>query len=165
MKRLIMVNGTMGVGKTATCNELKKWLPKTVFLAGDWCWDMHPFVVTEETKAMVLENICFLLNRFLACSEYENIIFCWVMHEQSIVDAVLSALDIRDVCVKRFSLIADRASLTHRLDLDIQNGIRTADVKQRSFQRMENYYAQDTEEIDVSSITATQAAERIMNRL
>lgn len=165
MKRLIMVNGTMGVGKTATCNELKKRLPKTVFLDGDWCWDMHPFVVTDETKAMVLENICFLLNRFVACSEYENIIFCWVMHEQSIVDAVLSALDIRGVCVKRFTLIADGATLAHRLDLDIQNGIRTADVKQRCFERMENYDAQNTQKIDVSSITAAQAAERIIARL
>lgn len=39
---------------------------------------------------MVLENICFLLNNFIRCSEYENIVFCWVMHEQAIIDEFVS---------------------------------------------------------------------------
>ena len=70
MKNLIIVGGTMGVGKTATCRELQKILPRNVFLDGDWCWDMHPFVVTGETIAMVNSNIAHLLNGFLACSEF-----------------------------------------------------------------------------------------------
>jgi tRNA uridine 5-carbamoylmethylation protein Kti12 len=52
MKNLIIMGGTMGAGKTATCRELQKILPRNVFLDGDWCWDMHPFVVTDETKAI-----------------------------------------------------------------------------------------------------------------
>ena len=90
MKRLIFINGTMGAGKTTVCQELKKLLPPCAFLDGDWCWDMEPFLVTEETKAMVQENIVFLLRRFLACSAYENVIFCWVMHRQEILDNLLS---------------------------------------------------------------------------
>ena len=65
----------MGVGKTTTCQNIKKKLNNSIFLDGAWCWDMHPFQVTEETKQMVLENICFLLNNFIKCSAYENIIF------------------------------------------------------------------------------------------
>ena len=57
----------MGVGKTTTCRILRDRLDKCVFLDGDWCWDMHPFVVNAETKAMVLDNICHLLNNFLQC--------------------------------------------------------------------------------------------------
>jgi ABC-type transport system involved in cytochrome c biogenesis ATPase subunit len=75
VKNLIIVGGTAGVGKTTTCRELQRILPKNVFLDGDWCWDMRPFVVTEETKAMVESNIAHLLNGFLACSEFENVIF------------------------------------------------------------------------------------------
>ncbi len=67
----------MGVGKTTVCQIMKSRLCHSVFLDGDWCWDMHPFQVTEETKRMVVENICFLLNNFLRCSAYENIIFGW----------------------------------------------------------------------------------------
>lgn len=53
MKHLYIIGGTMGVGKTTVGQLLKKQLPNSVFLDGDWCWDADPFQVTEETKAMV----------------------------------------------------------------------------------------------------------------
>ena len=65
MKTLYMIGGTMGVGKTTVCQLLKQDLPNSVFLDGDWCWDASPFQVTDETKAMVTNNICYLLNNFL----------------------------------------------------------------------------------------------------
>ena len=88
MKTLYIIGGTMGVGKTTVCQLLKHQLDRAVFLDGDWCWDAHPFAVTEETKAMVLDNICHLLNNFLACSAYEHVIFCWVLHQQEILDTL-----------------------------------------------------------------------------
>lgn len=165
MKTLIMISGTMGVGKTATCRELQKILPRNVFLDGDWCWDMQPFVVNEETKTMVMKNICFQLNQFIKCSQYEYVIFCWVMHEQSIIDSILSSLDTNDCLIKSFSLIADKHSLVKRIKLDIARGIRRADVIDRSVARINNYNFLDTEKIDVSNITPLQAAELIKTRL
>lgn len=50
---------------------------------------MHPFVVNKETKKLVLNNICALLNNDIKFNAFENIIFCWVMHEQSIIDVLL----------------------------------------------------------------------------
>lgn len=108
MKKLYCVGGTMGVGKTVACRELKKKLNNAVFLDGDWCWDADPFRVTEETKEMVLGNIAYLLNRFLQCSAYENVVFCWVMHEQSIIDGILNCLDLKDCEVKTVSLICGK---------------------------------------------------------
>lgn len=165
MKNLIIVNGTMGVGKTTTCRELQKILPNNVFLDGDWCWDMQPFAVSEETKAMVLDNITYLLNNFIKCSEYENIIFCWVMHTKSIIDDVLSGLHTSDCSVKVFSLVSDETALRNRLSKDISNGVRTAGVIQRSVDRVEKYYGLKTDKIDVSNISAKQAACLIKERL
>ena len=59
MKTLYLIGGTMGVGKTTVSQQLKKELTNSVFLDGDWCWDADPFQVTEETKAMVMRNICY----------------------------------------------------------------------------------------------------------
>ncbi len=126
---------------------------------------MQPFVVNEETKTMVMKNICFLLNQFIQCSEYEYIIFCWVMHEQSIIDSILSSLDNNDCLIKSFSLIADPQSLTKRIKLDIDSGIRTADALDRSVARINNYNLLDTEKIDVSHISPLQAAEFIKAKL
>lgn len=92
MKRLILVGGTMGVGKTAACRELARLLARNVFLDGDWCWNMNPFVVSSETCEMVMDNIAHMLGNFLRCSVLDNIIFCWVMHEQTIIDGLISRL-------------------------------------------------------------------------
>jgi len=161
MKTLYMVGGTMGVGKTATCQKLKKMLPNAVFLDGDWCWDADPFTVTEETKAMVLDNICHVLGSFLRCSAYENVIFCWVMHEQAIIDDILSRLDTRGVRVHCVSLVCDEDALRRRLQRDVDAGIRTADVIGRSVARLALYETLDTVKIDTSALDAEAAAQAI----
>ncbi|AWK53000.1 nucleotide kinase [Clostridium beijerinckii] len=165
MKNLIFINGTMGIGKTATSKELQKLLPKCVFLDGDWCWDMSPFIVTDETKNMVIDNISYLLNNFISCTEYENIIFCWVMHEQIILDDVLSRLNKHDCKLYKFSIVCSEQSLIARIAGDIRQGIRNEDVIKRSVPRLSNYYRMDTEKIDVSEISAKQGAEIIYKRI
>jgi len=50
MKKLFFIGGTMRVGKTTICQNLKKRLPNSVYLDGDWCWNANPFKVTDETK-------------------------------------------------------------------------------------------------------------------
>ena len=90
----------MGVGKTTVCEILNQKLDKSVFLDGDWCWRSNPFQVTEETKKMVVENICFLLNQFINCPAYKNIIFCWVMHKQEVIDNIVSKLNLENCRIK-----------------------------------------------------------------
>ena len=125
MKRLFIIGGTMGIGKSTVSQILKQKLPNSVFLDGDWCWDSSPFQVTAETKEMVLQNICAVLNNFLKCSAYENVIFCWVMHQQSIIDSIVEKLDTQNCDVKCISLIADEANLRKRLTKDVENGTQT----------------------------------------
>lgn len=162
MKNLYLIGGTMGVGKTTVCQRLKSVLPNSVFLDGDWCWDASPFQVTKETKKMVLDNICFLLNNFLHCSVYDNVIFCWVMHEQSIINSILEKLDISKCRVIKVSLIADEINLRKRLTFDIANGIRNADVVDRSIARISMYQALDTIKIDTSDKTVQKIVDEIV---
>ena len=121
MKTIYLIGGTMGVGKTTVSQQLKKELPNSVFLDGDWCWDADPFQVTEETKAMVMRNICFLLNSFLHCTAYKNIIFCWVMHEQSIINEIInSLLDlgglVREQCDAGIAYLKNRGATVRHLE-------------------------------------------------
>ncbi len=159
MKKLYLIGGTMGVGKTTVCQILKKKLDKAVFLDGDWCWDADPFLVNEETKEMVMDNITHLLNNFIRCSAYENIIFCWVMHEQEIIDRILSALDLRNCDVKVISLVCGEEALTKRLEKDVRHGIRQLDAIERSVGRIKLYDKLNTIKVDVSKISAEETAE------
>ena len=161
MKTLYMVGGTMGIGKTTVCQQLKQDLPTSVFLDGDWCWDASPFQVTDETKAMVTNNICYLLNNFLKCSAYENIIFCWVMHEQSIINSILEKLNTQNCKVKCISLVADEKTLRERLAMDVERGIRSEDVIERSIARIPMYKALNTIKIDTNAKTVAMIANEI----
>ena len=161
MKTIYLIGGTMGVGKTTVSQQLKQDLTNSVFLDGDWCWDASPFQVTEETKTMVLDNICYLLNNFLHCSAYENVIFCWVMHQQSIIDAIVKKLDTENCNVKCISLIADENNLRQRLLADVERGIRTADVIDRSIARIPLYQTLDTMKINTSNKTVQMIVDEI----
>ncbi len=162
MKTLYMIAGTMGAGKTTVSQRLKNELPRCVFLDGDWCWDASPFQVTDETKEMVMNNICFLLNSFLHCSAYENVVFCWVMHEQSIMDEILCRLDVKNCTVKKIVLVVDEESLRRRLAGDIGRGLRTDDVVERSVARIPMYEVLDAVRIDTSHRSVTDIVKEIM---
>ncbi|MBO2517277.1 MAG: hypothetical protein CW338_08420, partial [Clostridiales bacterium] len=119
------------------------------------------FQVTEETKAMVLRNICFMLNSFLQCSAYENVIFCWVMHEQSIIDAITGALDTKGCRVINVSLTVSEGELRSRLSSDVEKGIRSADVIGRSVARIGMYQALDTIKVDTDGKSISEIADEI----
>lgn len=161
MKNLYLIGGTMGVGKTTVSRLLQFRLRGSVFLDGDWCWDARPFVVTEETKAMVLGNICFLLGRFLNCSAYENVIFCWVMHEQGIIDHILENTARPNCNVRSVSLLCNEQTLRERLSEDIRNGIRKEDVILRSVARIPLYDKLDTVKIVTDGKTPENVADEI----
>lgn len=164
MKNLYMIGGTMGVGKTTACRILKERLSASVFLDGDWCWDMHPFTVTPETRELVMDNICHVLNGFLRCSAFEYIVFCWVMHRQEILDTLLSRLDTHACRVHLLSLVCDEKTLTERLEKDIAAGLRTADVLERARAYLPLYDALSTQKVDTTRLSVCSCAQTILIR-
>ena len=153
----------MGVGKTTTCRILRDRLDKCVFLDGDWCWDMHPFTVNEETKAVVMDNICHMLNNFVHCSAFEHIVFCWVMHDQSIIEEILRRVDTQGCKVVVVSLVCTENALRERLIRDVNNGVRTPDVIARAVQRLKLYRLVESQKVDVTHITPEEAAQSILD--
>lgn len=162
MKQLYLIGGPMGVGKTTVGQCLKAMLHRSIYLDGDWCWDAHPFQVTGETKAMVLDNICHLLTNFLRCSAYDHVIFCWVMDEQSILDTLLDRLPAEGCQVHLVSLLADPAELESRVAEDIRKGLRSPDAIEQSLARLPRYAALPTKKLDTTGKSPAQVAEEIL---
>lgn len=161
MKHLYVIGGTMGIGKTTVCEQMKRDLPDSVFLDGDWCWDSDPFQVTGETKTMVVDNITYMLNNFIHCSAYENIIFCWVLHEQEIMENIFARLDLKNCKVINVSLLAEEECLRERISKDMKKGLRTADVLDRSLERLPLYQKLDTIKIDTTGKSVQRIADEI----
>ena len=168
-KNLIFFSGTMGAAKTSVAKQLLEELPACVMLDGDWCWTADPFIVNDETKEMVTENITYLLAQFLNCSAYKNVVFCWVMDHQSIADELLMRLQEQTESTLHFyhySLVLSPEALTERLTRDIELGLRKPDIIDRSIARQPLYNQVDSVKIDVSHCTPQEAAgqiERLMN--
>ena len=161
MKHLYLIGGPMGVGKTSVGRALQQLLPNCAFLDGDWCWDMKPFFVTDETKAMVMDNICHVLGNFLRCSAFDNVVFCWVMHQQAIVNEILSRLPLEGEQVHSISLVCSSEALTQRLQKDIEAGLRRPDVIDRSLSYLPLYENLDTQKVDTTGLTIEEIIETI----
>ncbi len=161
---LIFVNGTMGAGKTAACRALRLLLPNNVFLDGDDCWNMHPFTVNDATKRMVLDNIAALLNNFLASGQFENILFCWVMHERAIVDELLGRLR-GDFDFSLFTLTCEEGELRRRLQKDIAAGLRDEGIVARSLERATHYKNMGAAVIDTTRLTPEETAHAVADIL
>ncbi len=158
MKKFIIINGTMGVGKTTICSKLYKRLDKSVWLDGDWCWMMNPWVVDEENKQMVEDNILHLLKNFMRNSNFEYIIFNWVIHKAEILDAILEKLKDFKFDVYKISLICSESALRERM----LNDSRDESNIETSVGRLKLYDDMDTIKIDTTNKTIDSIVDDIL---
>lgn len=125
---------------------------------------LRPFLVTEETKAMVLDNITHLLNNFLACSSFEHVIFSWVLHREEILHQLLESLELEGVLVKEFTLVARSRVLQSRLERDMEAGLREPGVLERSLSYLALNERAD-ELIDTSDLELEEITQKIIGEL
>ncbi len=164
MKKLILVNGPMGVGKSTTCHRLLHRIENCAFLDGDWCWTMNPFVVSEENKKMVMHNIVHILRSYLNNTTFEYVIFCWVLHRMDTFNELLNALKNIPFELHAFSLVCSPDQLKRRLICDRLAGRRSTDVVD-SLARLPLYADMPTVQIDTTNQTADQTAEYILHQI
>lgn len=150
-KKLIIINGVMGVGKTTISKALYKKLDNSFWLDWDNCWMMNPFEVTDENKFMVLDNISYILNNFIKNSKSKYIIFNWVIHTEDIMKDILNKIDSSSVDVYKITLMCSKENLINRINKDIKLGLRYEDNIKRSLDRLELYNKMDTIKIDTSN--------------
>ena len=157
MKHVYLIGGPMGIGKSTICNQLNQDLDYSVFLDGDWCWNMDPFIVNQDTKNMVLDNITHCLNNFIHTPGIENIIFCWVMHKQDIIDKIIQKLDTEGVDIHLISLICEKEELIKRMLIDRRDN----QTIRKSLQYLELYKDLDTQKIDVTTLDVQKTIDKI----
>lgn len=158
MKKLIIINGTMGVGKTTVCRALYKRLYGSCWLDGDWCWLMNPWDFSDENKRMVEDNIIHLLRNYLKNTYFEYVIFSWVMHRQDIFDTILGGLSGIDYYLYPITLMASPPALEERMLLDG----REAHDMEESIQRFHLFHGLDTFKLDTTDLSPAEVASKIV---
>ena len=74
---------------------------------------------------------------------------------------LLKNLDAQNCDVKCISLVADEKTLCERLSMDVERGIRSEDVIERSIARIPMYQALNTIKIDTNAKTVAVIANEI----
>lgn len=92
---------------------------------------------------------------------FKNIIFCWVMHEQSIIDGIVSQLDLNGARLISLSLICKKRTLLKRLSRDIRRGARKEDVKERAINYLPLYAGLSTAKVETDGLTPAEIAQII----
>ncbi|MHB1295244.1 MAG: AAA family ATPase [Anaerolineae bacterium] len=156
MKNLVIINGTMGVGKTATSRALARLLPRAAFLDGDWCWTYRPDAVNDETKALVMDNITHMLGNYLQCSAYDNIVFCWVADSDAIIGQILAPLQGLAFNLHKLTITCSEETLRRRLA-----PVRTPEAIASSVSRLQRFTGMATVKIDNEGLTVLETAEEI----
>lgn len=148
----------MGVGKTTLCQDLYRQLNASVWLDGDWCWQMHPFVASEENKIMVQDNIKHLLRNYLKNDSFTYIIFSWVIHMENIFELILNDLQEFDFELHKITLICSEEALVKRMI----HGGRASDNIRQSLKRLELYKNMNTLKVDTTNLTVPDTIEHIL---
>lgn len=161
MKKLIIINGVPGVGKTTVCKELFKSIFNSVWLDGDWCWKMNPFVANEENKRMVEENISFLLRNYLNNSSYKYVIFNWVIGNEKIFEIILRELENLEFQLYKISLTSSPELLRERM---LEDG-RTEEQIENSINNLRLYDDMDTLKIDSTNMSVRNTVNKILEMI
>ena len=156
---MYLIGGPMGIGKTTVARILADRLPRAVYFDGDWAWDLHPFTVNAETIKMAHENIAFLLKNFLMNRQIENVVFTWVLHEQTIIDRLLTDLSDCEFQLFNISLISDEATLTQHFLTDKR---RNPDDLARTLSYLPKYEKINTVKFDRTGKTADAICDEIL---
>ena len=95
MKKLILILGANGIGKTSVGKEILTRIKHIAFIDAEWCRAINPFDFTNETKKTVENNIFCMIRNYLLCPDINYVIFPYGFHKErkEIFDNIINKLN------------------------------------------------------------------------
>lgn len=159
VKKLVLVAGAPGVGKTTLCKQLIKSIDGCAWLDSDWCWMIHPWIPkTAEQKKYTEDSFSRILRGYLENESIHTVLFSWVMHSTWMFDLITEPLSDLTFDIREIAIVCDKEQHIERMKLD---GRRN---EQANFpESMDNYYKLGANIIDVSSLSFNEAVKSAVN--
>jgi len=124
VKKYIIINGTMGAGKSTVGKRIAEMLGRAAFIDGDnVSCDMYPLLHRRETDAMQKDNIVHISKNYCDFDKCDFVILSWIIGENR-ADIIPEILKL-DFQIHHFILTCSKEVLTHRWHKDEVNHWRT----------------------------------------
>ncbi len=163
MKRLIVIIGPNGVGKSTTAQSLLNQISRSAYVDSDWCRVINPFPATDETRKAITDNIYCLLRNYLVCKDIQTVIFPYGFHgdRKARFDEVMQRLNDNHI---EFSMKFVIIKCT--LEENIKRAKKDRREEERIWRGIKNtfHFYDDYQYpvIDTTNLSPKQAAARIM---
>lgn len=158
--KVIILNGPMGVGKTAVGKYIADNTPGTAFIDGDWCLDIHPFVGNRETKTMAVDNILHMIGNYKKCSECKMIVLVWLMDNDWVYNSIIEGIKKLELEIKSVTLTCNTTTLTDRWINDKECPWRTDEWLKVSTKSLA-YFSSLDNTLDTNNLSIEEVAHQI----
>ena len=161
-KKVVILNGSMGVGKTAVGKCIADKIPGTAFIDGDWCMDIHPFIGSHETKAMAVDNILHMIDNYNKCSACKMIVLVWLMDDSKVYESIADGINRIGLDINSVTLICDTETLFRRWKNDNVCQWRTDEWLEVSIKSLPYFNSFDNT-LDTTGLSIEEVADYILS--
>ncbi|WP_040949482.1 AAA family ATPase [Gorillibacterium massiliense] len=157
MKKLILICGANGVGKSTASKALLAAMEKSAYIDSEYCCAIHPFEFTTETIALFKSNIAALMLNSFRSSSIDAVIFPYGFHgpRQQIFQGVLADLELHKIHYELCPIL---------LECDVEENVRRMQNDGRETDRIERalkntrhlYDAYDYPRINTTNMTVAE---------
>lgn len=165
MKKIIFVNGPMGIGKTSVSLKLTELINNAGIVHGDDCWDFSNIFVNDFEKGKVIKTIASRIDESFILANVNVVIVDWVMHEKLIINLILNNIKLTDYEYKIVTLISNEEQLINRLQNDIKRGKRNKGCIDKSLSYLKYYDVYDDILIDTSYLSVDEIANIVLSKI
>ncbi|MCL2697450.1 MAG: AAA family ATPase [Oscillospiraceae bacterium] len=165
MKKYIIINGTMGAGKSITGRRTAELLGRAAFIEGDFVIEMFPHIDYNETKSMQKDNILHMSGNYYNFDKCDSIVLSWIMSENTVKE-IISGLSDFNFQIYNFVLTCSEETLTNRWKKDNINDWRNDENLNMAINMLDDFNKRtDCILIDTSDLSVDKVVEKIIRRI
>ncbi len=161
---IIIINGSLGVGKSRVSEELYWKFAKSVYLDGDAVGSVHPFEIYDDARIAHLYRTLELLVSFHQKNGYHNFVINYVFESPDSLKDLIGLLRPLDPVIHVYWLTCDEEEQAKRI-----RGRQRSDLDWElnrfiELRRIQNEAAQQGfigVQIDTTHLTSVEVAEKI----
>jgi thymidylate kinase len=140
---IIIINGSLGVGKTSVADQLHYKFDKSIHLDGDAVGDVHPFNIYDEARISHLYRTLELLVEFHQKNGYHNFVINYVFESAKSLQVLLDLLHPLDPSIHTYWLTCDVEEQAKRirnrkrdeLDWELKRFIELQQIQEKAAQQ------------------------------